>query len=139
MKVNHLLMKLTNLQKEINLIKKELFLDSDRYQIIAIRRDGFSFVGCNDHLNNDDHIMINASEKVDSDLIKRAIQFYFNRLNQHHGSLVDVYSDIDKDDLDENFRKLIDVLDMKYHYDVDDRLVELIRTEYAEDHSREEL
>jgi hypothetical protein len=126
------------LQTEIDKIKKALYLESDRYEVIAIHRDGFSFVGVNDHLGNGDKTIICTKEKLDKDLIKRAIQSYFKTLNPTHEGLVTVYSDFPREDLDENYEKFIDVMEMEWKAP-DEEFVKLLRSEYVpKDNSREE-
>lgn len=125
------------LQKEIDKIKKTLYLESNKYEVIAIHRDGFSFVGVNDHLGNGDKTIICTKEKVDEDLVKRAIQSYFNKMNPTHEKIVIVYSDLPQDKLDENYNKFVDVMEMEWKKP-DQELVELLRSEYVpKDNSRE--
>lgn len=126
------------LQKEIDKIKKALYLESDKYEVIAIHRDGFSFVGVNDHLGNGDKTIICTDKEVEEDLIKRAIQSYFNKMNPTHEKIVVVYSDFPQNKLDENYAKFVDVMEMEWR-EPDEEFVKLLRSEYVpEDHSREE-
>ena len=132
------LSRLTFLQREIDNIKKSLYLEADKYEVIAIHRDGFSFVGINDHLGNGDQILICAPDKIDAEIMKRGIQSYFTKMNPTHDGRVVVYSDIPLEDLDEHYRTFVDVMSMQYHDKIDEELIQILKDEYVKDNHREE-
>lgn len=136
-KVNQkILWKIKQIEDELSELKKYLYLNPDKYEIIALRNEGFSFLGENDHLGNGDFIWIVKDGLVEEDYFIRGIKAAFNKLNPMHYGKVVLYTDFDIEKIPEEFRKLIDVMDIEVIKDIDQDFIDLIRNQYAENSSR---